>query len=63
MTISADKTLSRNEQALLEYLIQHSTITNKEARELIALKETATKNLLKKMCDKQILVAKVQAKG
>jgi ATP-dependent DNA helicase RecG len=61
--ISADKTLSENEKIIVEYLESDYIITNQIARELIGLKETATKNLLKKMCEKQILVAKGDGRG
>lgn len=63
MPISADKILSQNEKMIIEYLKQYNSITNKEAREQIRLKETATKNLLKMMCEKQVIVAIGKGKG
>lgn len=63
MPISADKILSQNEKMIIEYLKQYNSITNKEAREQIRLQETATKNLLKMMCEKQVIVAIGKGKG
>ncbi|MEG0326803.1 MAG: winged helix-turn-helix transcriptional regulator, partial [Cellulosilyticaceae bacterium] len=63
MPISADKMLLENEKLIVEYLQEYDSITNKVAREQIGLKETATKNLLKKMCEKQVIVAIGKGKG
>lgn len=63
LPISADKLLTENEKLIVEYLEQHNSITNKIAREQIGLKETATKNLLKKMSEKQLIVAVGKGKG
>lgn len=63
MPISDDIILSKNEKLIVDYLQQYHSITNKVAREQIGLKEIATKNLLKKMCEKQVIVAVGQGKG
>ena len=55
--ISADKSLSSNEGKVIEYLQSNQVITNKLVQELCGIKDTASKNLLRKMVEKELLIA------
>lgn len=54
--ISADKILS-NEEKVIDYLKENDEITNKVVQELCGIKDTASKNLLRKMVEKKLLTA------
>lgn len=60
---SAEKILSDNEKIILSYIENNISITNKVAREQVGLKETATKNLLNKMCERKLLSAVGKSRG
>ncbi len=60
---SDEKILSDNEKIILSYIENNISITNKVAREQIGLKETATKKLLNKMCERKLLSAVGKSKG
>ena len=53
----ADKALSINEKKVIEYLQSNQAITNKMVQELCGIKDTASKNLLRKMVEKELLIA------
>ncbi|MGI6502308.1 MAG: ATP-binding protein [Anaerostipes sp.] len=55
--ISADKSLSVNENKVMEHLQSNQAITNKMVQELCGIKDTASKNLLRKMVEKELLSA------
>ena len=55
--ISADKVLSVNERKIIEYLETNTNITNKQVQELCNIKDTASKNLLRNMVKKELLIA------
>ena len=55
--ISADKSLSVNENKVIEYLQSNQAITNRAVQELCGIKDTASKNLLRKMVEKELLDA------
>lgn len=48
---------------ILSYIENNISITNKVAREQVGLKETATKNLLNKMCERKLLSAVGKSRG
>lgn len=54
--INTDRILT-NEEKVLEYLKVHEEITNKIVQELCSIKDTASKNLLRKMVEKKLLIA------
>lgn len=54
---SVDKKLVLNEEKVIAYLQEHLFITNRNVQELCGIKDTAAKNLLRKMVDKKLLVA------
>ncbi|MDD3795044.1 MAG: hypothetical protein PHE06_03575 [Lachnospiraceae bacterium] len=53
----ADKSLSVNENKVLEYLQSNQAITNKLVQELCGIKDTASKNLPRRMVEKELLIA------
>lgn len=55
--ISADKSLSANEGKVIGYLQSNQAITNKLVQELCGIKDTASKNLLRKLVEKELLIA------
>lgn len=53
----ADKSLSVNENKVIEYLQSNQAITNRVVQVLCGIKDTASKNLLRKMVEKELLFA------
>lgn len=53
----ANKTLSANEKKVIEYLKTNQAITNKLVQQLCGIKDTASKNLLRKLVEKELLIA------
>lgn len=50
------KNHNENVHNIIDYLTTNSTITSKIVRENFGLKETSSKNLLRKMCDDHIII-------
>lgn len=48
--------LPEQEKNILDYLQTHQNITSKEAEELLHVKERRTRELLKQMCEKNLLI-------
>lgn len=62
--ISSDYSyLNETEKSILQYIKENGKIANKEAREITGLKETAVKNLLRKMVENKLINSKGQGRN
>ena len=59
--IPPDTTLQ--EKKVLEYIIEHKTITSKVVELLLGIKERRTRELLKQMTDKKLILKQGQARS
>ena len=62
--IKADKKPMKvdRKERIIEYVKEHGTISNKEARELLGLADSTIKRLLKEMVDENILIIEGERK-
>ena len=63
--IEADKKpiKAERQEKIVEYVKEHGTISNKEARGLLGLADSTTKRLLKEMVEKNILTVEGERKA
>ena len=63
--IEADKKpiKAERQEKIVEYVKEHGTISNKEARELLGLADSTTKRLLKEMVEENILTVEGERKA
>ena len=63
--IEADKKpiKAERQEKIIEYVKEHGTISNKEARELLGLADSTTKRLLKEMVEENILTVEGERKA
>ena len=58
-----DVALNNHEQTVLDYLSNHSWVTNALVREIVGVGTTATRNLLNGLVDKGFLIAEGENRG
>lgn len=54
---NTEEEIFSNEERVIEFLKENPTISNRDVQELCGIKDTASKNLLRKMVEKKILKA------